>query len=123
MRLPVLGLALVSLLGVCNRERQDRPGETTVTSSTLELVPNRMALDRIIAAQCVREQLCVEVGLADEVATSCADRARTATCDGSIDLRRLEECLQAIYTSSCATEFEVRGALDPCKAHALCPER
>jgi hypothetical protein len=123
MRAPALGLALISALGVCDRERQDRPGETSVTSSTLELVPNRMALDRVIAAQCMREQLCVEVGLAREDASSCADRARTATCTTSIESRRLEECLQAIYTSSCSTEFEARGALDPCRAHALCPER
>src|SRR5687767_9505362 len=122
MRVPALGLGIIGLLaivGSCDRARQDRPGETTVTSGTLELVPNRIALDRVIAAQCMREQLCVEVGLAREDATSCADRARTAHCMGNIEGRRLEDCVQAIYTSSCTTAFDARGEVDPCRSQAL----
>ncbi len=122
MRSPWLALPLVFLLFYCDRERQDRPGETVMTTgATLELVPAPLAQDRVIAAQCMREQLCVEVGLATEdTSTSCADRARSARCKSNVDPGLLEECLDAIYNSSCAIGFEARGRLEPCERRVLC---
>ena len=115
-----LALLLVPLL-CCSRDRHDRPGETvTTTGATLELVPAGIAHDRVVAAQCMREQLCVEVGLATEVPSDCSDRVRGTRCRGSVDSRALEECVQAIYNASCSLELEARGTLDPCRESALC---
>jgi hypothetical protein len=128
MRLPALGLMFVTLVSVCDRDRQDRPGVATTTGAKVapaseeEVVPANIALDRVVAAQCGREQLCVEVGLAREDSTSCATRASRPSCAGAtnVDARLLEECLQAIYTSSCAMDFDARGSLDACRASTLC---
>ena len=121
MRVFFVAISLLASLNFCSRDKPDRPGETvTTTGGTLELVPPQLAHDRGIAAQCMREQLCVEVGLAREDGKSCADRAKGTRCDHAIDGRVLETCLDAIYNASCSMKLEARGAVDACNANVLC---
>jgi hypothetical protein len=130
VRLIVPALCVVAAVG-CKKEQRENTerGTATVTGAHVG-VANEAALDRIVAARCVRESTCNNVG-ADKHYTSqsvCMQKIRSdmrddlssKDCPRGIDQKGLNDCLDAIKKEDCNNPIDMIGRLAACRTSELC---
>jgi len=120
----VVAAALLALEG-CRRERE-RVGTTTTTAAE-PLVTLSLAADRILAARCTHDQLCLELGYPEvEHARGCDGAGADIVapmrerCADGIAQEALEGCVAAVRGASCSGPEDDLDALPPCRATVLC---
>ncbi|HVJ88970.1 MAG TPA: DUF6184 family natural product biosynthesis lipoprotein [Labilithrix sp.] len=107
---------------------KDRAGEATLTGASW--VTNEAAIDRITALRCTRELSCGNVGRDQRYASSdvCTREVRrkletdlrASNCPTGIDGNKLDACVDAIQSQSCATKSKPATVLTACRTSELC---
>jgi hypothetical protein len=129
---PAVALALAALEVGCRSEREAAPRETTLTAARLDLVPNDVAIERLVQARCVHENACSNVGLERTYVTQegCLRKVRTAaaveldpgtTCPLGMERNKLEACVAAAAAESCSDPVATLARVEACRGSELCP--
>lgn len=136
----LLALVPVVLVVACNRDRSvdrtgttgayEKPGETTITGAHVNTTANQVAIDRIVAARCAREQACNNVGPDKSFASSQAcdtkiradmrEDLKVSECPYGVDEKELRECLDSIHKEDCGNPIDTISRLAACRTSDMC---
>ena len=118
--------AVLPVLGAC---KNDRPTSTTSTTGA-GIVSADDALSHLTARRCDHEIDCNNVGAGKryddrggcerDIAHSLEGELGPSVCSYGIREDRLDVCLQAIRTSSCATALDTMSRIATCRTTAVC---
>jgi hypothetical protein len=109
----------------------NRVGTASVTGAELRALSDELALERIVAARCLRETACNNVGPDKHFATyeSCsralhaeARALGTRECPRGVDAKRLDACMEAVRHESCNDLIDTLLRVASCRASELCPD-
>jgi hypothetical protein len=109
----------------------DRVGTANVTGAELRVLSDELALDRIVAARCLRETACNNVGPDKHFATyeACSRTLRFEAralgpreCPRGAAAEKLDACLDAVRHESCNDLIDTLLRVAACRVSELCPD-
>ena len=134
-----LALATACLLPACEHPESGRaaiPGPSAVhddRAGVTSLQPrsdDEEVIDRLASARCYRARVCSEVGQGrrygpmnaclEHMRGSIVDDYAATACSAGIDMRALDECLNAIDSEGCGDGVAILNRTRRCRFDVLC---
>lgn len=127
----VTALGLMLAVG-CKREDRtfDHGKVTTTTGANVASTSNDNAVARIVSSRCAREATCNNIGVdkrfdnaagcTAKIRSDMRDDLNTKDCPYGVDVKELDECLEAIRSEACNSPLDSISRLAACRASDMC---
>lgn len=129
-----LALTAAGLMLAVGCKREDRTFDngkvTTTTGANVASTSNDNAVARIVASRCAREATCNNVGLdkhfnntagcTAKIRSDMKDDLNAKDCPYGVDVKELNECLEAIRSEECNNPLDSISRLAACRTSDMC---